>query len=393
MLIYIAFFLAGLVALVLSGDWLVRGATAAALRLGVSRILASIVIVGFGTSIPEMLVAVNAVKTGAPGLAIGGLVGSNIANILLILGLPALFMTIQTTGRGLLRSVLVTAIATIAWLVITPIYGLNPLIGVAFITFLVAYLFSALVFPSPNMDELDEDGGGNTRWLAAIVFLILLVQIAILTLKYVETGSVTSEDSFGLLLVLAGFLLVLLIPGEEKMEDASGHPVNEGWMLITALICVGILGLPLGAHFAITGAKGIADALNWQTEFVGLTIIAIGTSLPELAAAIAATLRRENDMILGNIAGSNIFNLMGAGGIVAVMPFFTGRGTIHVPSLFLEYDHWILGGSFAVFLLYVLTRKSIGKLSGLFFLICYFAYLLGTYHFYYLGLGWSDLWT
>ncbi len=331
MLIFLAMLIAGLVFLVLSGDWLIQGAVSAALKLGVSRILASVLIVGFGTSVPEMLVAVDATLKGAPGLALGNIVGSNIANVLLVLGVPALFLTIRTAGRGLGRSVIVTAIATIIWLAITPYSGLTPTIGAIFLGALIAYVLSTLFRPpSDNLDDLIED-------------------------------------------------------------EAVGPPM--GWMKTAMFILLGIVGLPLGAHLAINGALGISAAFGIQTELVGLTILAIGTSLPELAAALAATFRRENDMILGNVAGSNLFNLFGAGGIIAMLPLVSDIQRIDLPQLFLTFDHWVMGASFAIFAIYALTRRPIGRLSGIILVALYVAYLAGLYHFYLLGLGWSDLWS
>lgn len=330
MLISIAMLIAGLVILVLSGDWLVRGAVSAALRLGVTRILASIVIVGFGTSAPEMLVAVDATLSGETGLAMGNIVGSNIANILLVLGLSAVILSISTRSQGLLRSALFTALATLAWLVITPFTGLTISLGLIFIAVLVAYVLSSLIFPaSSNPEDLIED-------------------------------------------------------------DVPEEP--DGWIKTGAFICLGVVGLPLGAHFTITGALDISSILGLQSELVGLTILAVGTSLPELAAAIAATLRRENDMILGNVAGSNLFNIFGAGGIIGVMSLLTGAAPIQVPDVFLRFDHWFLGGSFALFFLYILFRRSFGWFMGVVFLLTYAAYLFGLYHFYVQGLGWGDPW-
>ncbi len=330
MLIFAGMLIAGLVILVLAGDWLVRGAVSAALKLGVTRILASIVIVGFGTSAPEMLVAVDATMEGQTGLAVGNIVGSNIANILLVLGISATLLKVSTDSRGLLRSVLFTGLATIAWLALTPIVGLTPALGIGFILVLIGYVLSSLIFPSSkNPEDLIDD-------------------------------------------------------------EVPEKP--DGWALTAAFICAGIVGLPLGAHFTISGAMGISESLGLRSELIGLTILAVGTSLPELAAALAATLRRENDMILGNVAGSNLFNIFGAGGIIALLSWVAPVDVVEIPSVFLHFDHWIMGGSFAIFFLYVAMRRSFGWFMGLIFLASYAAYLFGLYHFYVLGLGWQDLW-
>ncbi|MFC6198765.1 sodium:calcium antiporter [Ponticaulis profundi] len=317
---------AGLVILAISGDRLVRGSVSAAMKLGVSQVLASVVIVGFGTSAPEMLVAIDATMSGAPGMAMGNIIGSNIANILLVLGLPALFFTLKPNGRGLRRSIIVTVFATAAWLILTPIYGLSPIIGVAFLCTLLAYIFSALVWAdSPATEQLADD---------------------------------------------------------DIVHEAPVNPI-----LTAGYICIGIVGLPLGAHLTITGATGIAELLNFRGELVGLTLIALGTSLPELAAAMAAVYRKEPDVIFGDVAGSNLFNLLGAGGIISLF------GHFELPAIFNQFDHWFMGGTLLFLMIYIFCRRQIGWLTGSCFLAIYVLYLLGLYYFYVLGLNWSVLWT
>lgn len=316
---------AGLVFLVLAGDFIVRGAVSVALKLGVSQILASVLIVGFGTSAPEMLVAIEATASGTPGLAMGNIVGSNIANVLLVLGAPALFMAVYTDGRGLLKSTLFTAIATIVWLVVTPIYGLTPVIGVIFLFALILYVTSSLFRPADgNLQDLLSD---------------------------------------------------------EVLEPPPG------WVKTALFIAIGVVGLPLGAHLVIRGATSLAEQVSWlNDELVGLTIIAIGTSLPEFAAAMAAAFRKEHDVILGNVVGSNMFNLFGAGGIIALF------GPIGLPPIFGQFDHWFMGGAFLIVLLFVLMKRPIGWLTGLILLGGYAAYLFGLHHFYVLAKGWGELW-
>jgi len=324
MLIYFLMLIAGLVFLVLAGDFLVRGAVAAALKLGVSRILASVVIVGFGTSAPEMLVAIEATLDGSPGLAMGNIVGSNIANVLLVLGVPALIYPLSTVGVGLTRSVVITLLATLAWLILTPTTGLTTLVGICFIGFLIVYVVGSLLVPP----------GGNV---------------------------------------------------EELIADEVAAP-PPGWLKTAFFIVLGIVGLPLGSHLAITGAIAISNEFNIQSELVGLTLLAVGTSLPELSASLAAAFRREEDVVLGNVAGSMMFNILGAGGIIALF------GPLALPPVFGEFDHWFMALTMLFVLVYVLIRKPIGRLTGILLLVAYAVYLYGLYHFYVLGLGWSDPW-
>ncbi len=320
MLIFIAMLVAGLIVLVVAGDILVRGAAQVSLKLGVAPLVAAVVIVGFGTSAPEMLVAVQSALTGAPGLAYGNIVGSNIANVLLVLSLPVLIYPIHTRGAGVRRVTVVTALATAAWIGLTPVFGLSPLIGIGFLIALVVHVASTLMLTSPT------DG---------------------------PTAELT----------------------EELPEPSSS------WVKMSAFILIGIVGLPFGAHLAIEGAVGIARAFDMSDELIGLTLLAVGTSLPELAAGVAAAFRKNSDAIIGNVVGSNLFNILGAGGLVALL------GPFDLPEAFPVYDHWVLGASFAVVLIYVLSRKTFGWATALLMLAGYIAYVYGLWQ------GWTMPWA
>lgn len=303
------FLAGGLILLLFAGDLLVRGAASAALKLGVSPLFAGIVIVGFGTSAPEMLVALDAALGGREGLAFGNIVGSNIANILLVLAVPAIFAPIVTKTTGLRRTLFMTALATAVWMLVTYYYELNVFVGIAFLTALVVYVISAY-FQARGKPDLAVD-----------------------------------------------------------VEDEV-RPVS-GWVTIVALVLLGMVGLPLGAHLTIEGGVAIADELKVPSEIIGLTLLAIGTSLPELAAGIAAAFRRSTDVIIGNVLGSNMFNVLAAGGIVALF------GPFDYPQTFHTYDHVVMALALGVTGVYVLSRQKIGWLAGFAFLAVYIAYLMG----------------
>lgn len=314
---------AGLVLLVFAGDFLVRGAVAVALRLGVSHIIASVFIVGFGSSAPEMLVAIESTLNGSPGVATGNIIGSNIANVFLVLGIPALIMPMATKGAGLKRAVIVTAFATAAWLVATATVGLVPAVGIGFLAGLALYILAALVFPP----------GGNP---------------------------------------------------EELIADEVEEPF-PGWIKTALFISLGIVGLPLGANLAINGTTGLATTFGVDDELISLTILAVGTSLPEFAASMAAAFRRQADVVLGNVAGSVMFNILAAGGIIALL------GPVDLPSIFFQLDHWFMGVSMGFFLLCVLSGRRMGWFTGVFFILCYAVYMFGLNHFYILREGWDTV--
>ena len=227
----IAALIGGLVIMAFAGDFLVNGAVAVARRLGVSPLIAGIFIVGFGTSAPEMVVSLNAALEDRAGLALGNIVGSNIANIFLVLGIPALIMPFVAGGHGQGRALTAMLVATAVWILLT---GMGPL-----------------------------------TVLGGILFLAILIAYCVVTFYMARKAVATGED-----------------PGVE-LEEAPKLSLPRS----LAYIVLGIGGLVLGAHLIIAGGVGIAEFYHVPQEWIGLTLLAIGTSLPEIGAAIAAALR------------------------------------------------------------------------------------------------------
>ena len=261
----------GLAGLYFGAEWLVAGAVSAARRAGVSPLIASLIIVGFGTSLPELLVSVKAALTGSPGLALGNVVGSNIANILLIVGVAAVIFPIAGWSKTVRRDAvtMVVSAAILLFLVHNAVIG--RLAGVILLVLLGAYLF---------------------RTYAAA----------------------RSEDC--------------------KLDDLPGGEMPL-WK-VALLIAAGLAVLLLGAEFLIRGATALAAHFGVSDAVVGLTVVAIGTSLPELATAIVASLRRHSDVTIGNVTGSCIFNMLcilGATAVIAPLPVSSGFATLDVPVM------------------------------------------------------------
>ncbi|WP_245960840.1 calcium/sodium antiporter [Wenzhouxiangella sediminis] len=252
--------LAGFVLLIWAADRLVAGASALARNFGVSTLVVGLTIVGFGTSAPEMIVSAMASLQGNPSLAIGNALGSNIANIGLILGLTAIIYPLRVESATLKREVPILALIMLLTLV----------------------LMWDLQFSRP-------DG------------LILLIG----------------------LLALIGAMVVLGIKsgGKDPMSAALAEEVPSGMPMRTAVMwtLVGLILLPLSAQVLVKGAVTLALIMGVSEAVVGLTVVALGTSLPELAAAAASAYKREDDLAIGNILGSNMFNLLGVLGIAAVI--------------------------------------------------------------------------
>jgi cation:H+ antiporter len=260
------YLLAGLTGLFLGGEFLVRGSVGIARRMAIPPLLIGLTVVGFGTSTPELLVSVEAAWRGVPDIALGNIVGSNIANILLIVGLSALVWPIRVIGATLRRD---TAVMMAAALVLVPIFYLGQ----------VGRLSGALLVAG-----------------------------------------------------LAGYLVwAYLKPGVAVIEE-EGVPAPSSLLVSALWVAGGLVALMLGARFLVDGAVAIARGYGISEAFIGLSIVAVGTSLPELATSLIAALRRQSEIAIGNIVGSNIFNLLGILGVTALIT------PIPVASRFLSFD-------------------------------------------------------
>lgn len=304
MLIDLVFVASGLVLLLVAGDFLVRGAVALSLRLGIPALVVSLTVVAFGTSAPELLVSIQATLDGATDLVFGNIVGSNIANVLLVLGIPALISPIAVSQKGVLRNFVMMIVASLV------------LIGVCAL-------------------------GGFTLWMGA-AFLILL--------------GVMLFDAY--LMARSGRVVI-------ELDDA---PDCMSPLPIGACLIGGLIGLPIGAHLLIEGARSTAVVFGVSEAAIGLTLVAVGTSLPELATTLMAAVRRQADVAVGNVVGSNIFNILGVFGASALV------ADLPTPAGFLELDLWIMLAAAFVIAPFVVMKRDIGRVTGLIFVAAYVVY-------------------
>ena len=311
----------GLAILVGAGDALVRGAVALSLRFGIPAIIVSATVVAIGTSAPELLIGVKAALEGAPGIALGNVVGSNTANVLLVLGVPAVIVPLAASGSDAHRNCWFMIAATLLFsaLVLT---GVVPLWGG------IALVALSLVMI------------GDSIWLG-------------LKARAANTGAGMDAEA---------------AEQAELAELEDADPDMPPWK-IAALLLAGVIGLPLGADFLVSGARGIALSVGISETVVGLTLVAIGTSLPELATTIAAALRRQADVAIGNVIGSNIFNVTAIIGAAAIVT------PLEVPAEILARDLWVMIAATLVMLPFVLLNRPIGRITGVCFLIAYAIYL------------------
>ena len=250
----------GLAVLVKAADVFVDGAAALSARLDVAPVLVGAVVIGLGTSVPELLISTFAALGGDAELGVGNIVGSNIANLSLVLGVAALLTPVAVTSSTLRREAPVSLAAVVA-------FGIVVAIGLPF-------------------------AGGVALLVALVVLLVLAIR----------TRSLPSDAE--------------LIEEVEELEERAGSVSTSRLSLRTT---VGLIGTAIGAQLVVGGASGLAAATGLASGLVGLTVVAIGTSLPELVTAIQASRRGEDELVLGNVLGSNVFNSLLAGGTIAVL--------------------------------------------------------------------------
>ncbi len=282
------------------------------LRLGVPALIVSLTIVAFGTSAPELLISIQAIWDGVPGLALGNVVGSNTANVLLVLGVPALMATMHTSECDTRNSYLQMMAATA--------------------------LFMVLCFLGP------------LTWISGVILLTALAAMLIWAFVQAQSHRATAVAA-------------------EDDEDVEGADPNLGWPKISVFLVLGLIGLPLGANLLVEGATNIARDFGISETVIGLTLVAIGTSLPELATTVMAALRRQADVALGNVIGSNMFNLLGIMGVASLV------GTIPVATEILRFDIWIMLGASLILIPFVYLRKDINRIWGIALSAVYVAYL------------------
>ncbi len=305
----------GLVILVLAGDMLVRGAVNASLRLGVPALIVSLTIVAVGTSAPEMLVSVSAVLEHAPGIAVGNVVGSNIANVLLVLGLPAMLAGMGCAGEGSRGSYVQMLLATLFFLGVA---GLGPL-----------------------------------RWPQGLMLLALYAALMLMAIRKARAYRRAEAAA------------ALQLHGE-----IEGVEPGAPWRRILLYLALGLVGLPLGANMLVDGATAIARAHHVSETVIGLTLVAVGTSLPELATTLAAAMRRQADVAIGNVLGSNIANLLGILGVASLFGAVPVYGEVRLPDIL------TMVGATLILAPFVLLQLNLSRQWGIIFMALYTIYVV-----------------
>jgi cation:H+ antiporter len=303
--------IAGLVVLVLSGDYLVKFASGLAIKMRIPPVIVGLTIVSIGTSAPEIMASVRAALAGSPGITVGNVIGSNIANLALILGVTALIHPVRV-DRSLMRSdwpVLMAASVGIWWF-------------------------------ARNVEIARWEG------LALVAGAVALLAMLYFRSRRARLTEQPTEDT------------------DEELEDAS-RPLA----VLLGGIAVASLGLYYGSEWFVDGARSIAINNGVSDHIIGLTVVAFGTSVPELVASGIAAWKREPDLALGNLIGSNIFNIFLAAGISAsIIP-------LPVDVQALEFDFWWMTGIALLVGLMMMHRAMIHRWKGAILLLIYLAYI------------------
>ncbi len=299
--------ISGLIILLIGGEFIVKGAVLVANKFHISPMVIGLTIVSFGTSAPELLVSIKAATEGNPDIAVGNVVGSNIANLALVLGITVLFIPIVIDRSKIMINWVFMMLATI-----------------------VFYLFS--------INGWVEEWEGVILFLALIVFIFFLIRFS---------DNKSPKDS----------------------EHTLTNNTNQKPIVIILYLLLGIFGLYFGAEFLVEGAVSIAHKLGMSEAVIGVTIVALGTSAPELTASIVAAYRKESGISIGNLIGSNIFNIMAVIGITGMV------NPVSISSKIMSFDmYWLLGISLMILPLIIIGSR-IGRLKGLLLLIIYISYI------------------
>ena len=306
----------GLTVLILSGDALVKGAVYLSLRLGIPALIVSLTIVAFGTSAPELIISINAVLEGVAGLALGNVVGSNTANILLVLGVPAIAATLETGAHNIKKSYCFMLLASV--------------------------LFVGLAFRGPF------------SWQSGLILLAALVFTLGDTLRDALRQSQPDRTT-----AQARSQSDSADPSTATQEGLTECNTMMPWTQIVLFLALGMIGLPLGAHILVDSAAQIAQQFSISDAVIGLTLVALGTSLPELATTVMAALRRQADVALGNVIGSNIFNLLAIMGLTSLV------GPVPVDPGFLRFDLWVMLAASALLIPFLFFGWNITRIFGL----------------------------
>ena len=301
----------GLIILLVGGELLVRGSISIANRLEIPPILIGLTVVAFGTSAPEFGVSLKAVLGGSSGVAIGTVVGSNVANVLLVLGVPALIVAGGHRTSAVLRDV-------------------DLMVGSG----ILLLAFAA--------------NGSIARWEGAVMFGLLGA--------YLYASYRRARDESGAI-------------GLEHQEEVEAHHAPHSIALSLIFVGIGVAGLWGGSQILVPAAVEFAVTMGVSDKVIGVVLVAVGTSMPELATSAVAAVRRHGDVAIGNVVGSNMFNILGVLGLTAAI------SPIPVGMEVLSFDMWVMIGVSLLLIPYAMRQRTVGRVGGMVFLTLYAGFI------------------
>ncbi|MDP6662180.1 MAG: sodium:calcium antiporter [Candidatus Thalassarchaeaceae archaeon] len=302
--------LIGFVFLMGGGEGLVQGAIRISGRLQVPPLLIGFTIVAIGTSLPELAVALEAVRQSSPEIAVGGVIGSNVANVMLVLGTAAVLGVCSDPDEGIKRDAVAVMAATLVLLAIVLIGGASQMVGFGMIVALAGYYCYAYIDATRTGEEVEV----GHSWLP------------------------------------------------DRLDLAVPSCIAGGWMIW------------MGAEFLVKGATGIAESYGISEAVIGLSMVALGTSLPELAVTLVAGLRGQGGVAIGNVLGSNVINILGILGAAAIV-----GGGLGISSSFAERDVWVVLATSGIIAGMLLGERKMGKGIGSTMIFGYLAYIIILY--------------
>lgn len=311
MLLNIVMLIVGLFILILGGDFLVRGASSIALRAHISPLVVGLTVVAFGTSAPELLISVKAALAGSPDLTMGNVVGSNICNLALVLGITALIGPIRVQKDSI----------KIDWPVT---------MGSSLLLYFVVK---------------EKDAVINSIEGIMFVFLLIIYTVYIIRKSRKETKALRDAEE------------------DLEVPEASNNAWKDAMYILG-----GCAGLYFGADWFVGGAKEMASFLGVSERVIGITVLALGTSLPELVTAIVASIKKETDLAVGNLMGSNIFNILSILGITSIIQ------DIHVSEQIVHHDMTVMLGITLLILPLMIYKRKVTRFAGGLLLLVYLVY-------------------
>jgi cation:H+ antiporter len=318
LLIPLVFMVCGIFLLIKGGDWTIDSAVYIARRFGLSPMVVGFTVLAFGTSMPELIVSILAVLRDSEGIAMGNVIGSNIANILLVIGSAALISTMYIQiSKGLIKDLVMMLLSSVLLMGLM-IYG-----------------------------DIDRTAG--------VLMIILLSGYVFLQYRMALKGEIEVDPAAE-------------IAHEDGDAEATTHPY--------VFLFLGLLAVAGGAELLVRGASESAGIIGVPEDVIALTIIAFGTSLPELSTSIISARRGHSDMALGNIVGSNVFNVLMIIGITSIVKPITHHS---YAEQLLNFDIWVMLATAVVFTGLVLGYRKINKPIGGMFLAAYVAYTIYIY--------------